>query len=586
MVPLDILTVVVPYVLYDEDADELGCQALFTTSAFGRLGNSVTWRRLVSAQPEVIYRTYWSSNDYTASLFLGYEGRIDYSRLLTHSRGLIVTPSALTDMFGVDTKQAWQQALNNHYDLLLAKLRRRLTEQLRSVRLSLLSGRGGTGDITSAQQSDLRECLRATVSLTDVFIRPNPRLEAEFTALCDLIPAHVYKLLLWTDVGVINYEFWLRIYDTYLKPVVGGVLHKDTPALGPADISRWSSLWFTAAAWTNQLDIFTATYQQLGYSQMDVISLLHNQKENILSMTMLCQADADNIISGLDLWSSISGYILTSLIIPTAPRLRAQLHERGRILTLHDLHFFPVRGCPTVIRPFLPGDSKLLGSNRVAALLAGPFLAMRDQANSPLSWRQIYELFRSDVIKYQNLANHILPVERVLTPAFRAELPYLTTYQEGDNTSSTAAVALSWEYIDRQSDYAGLYRLFLLYFVEIAAHPRVSFRYYTHEFSANPQLVTRTPSDFSLTQHHLSFSPCGHVRLFTMECDNQVILYPITTSVINHGQTMYIYIPAHTAITILDLDNNMDYSLYDYDVPDFAWLKAACGRRYKGIHND
>lgn len=76
ILPGDLLGVVLNYVLYDIRQEYLSTLALFNQPLFAHLTSGPMWSRLRARRAEVMYRTYWSSNDYTAARFLAYDGTI------------------------------------------------------------------------------------------------------------------------------------------------------------------------------------------------------------------------------------------------------------------------------------------------------------------------------------------------------------------------------------------------------------------------------------------------------------------------------------------------------------------------------
>lgn len=81
--PLDIMGLIVPYLMYGSagNYDYGGVVATSIAFLFRRLLRRPYWGQLTAAYPRVMYRTYWSSNNYVAARHVRHDGTIDYARL-------------------------------------------------------------------------------------------------------------------------------------------------------------------------------------------------------------------------------------------------------------------------------------------------------------------------------------------------------------------------------------------------------------------------------------------------------------------------------------------------------------------------
>lgn len=583
ILPDDVNQLMLAYVLYDSKQDHTYTMNVFAQPLFRSLTNSSLWQRLLADRPRVLYRTYWSSNNYTAARFLHFDGTIDYAPLLSHVSRNIPDDANFGDL-GDGSRACWSTAAGFRCDLRLTALRDQLALRLAERRSEL-----------HADRALAIRCLTEIFSLNGPFLVSHLPLEEEIIGLCDSLGTGAYEFLRRDKSNFnaafgfsVNHNFWLLLYGKYIEPQIGTALRKGDPmALPQCKVDNWDRAWFTAALWTNDVVIFTQAYTELGYTRDDITESIISDDidRGCLDMNMMYQADADQIIAALDLWDRISPEDVADQIILRAPRLQTALQARGYSFTLPDLSTFYYRDLPSRLRPFLPAEATPLLITLVEAPSASLLLALLEHSQRPLSWSEICFMFMCPALANENLINYVLPVERVVDPAFRSQLPYLAEQWGALPAPDDGAAGIGQALTAHWSNYRNLYRLFLLYFATQRSLPRTPFHcydsgevFYGRRTPYHTNLTTRTPVDGPKCT--LFFHPRPHTRVFVMDRAAGVILSLPLPQIIYTHDMMYVFIPAQHSLTVANFENNTSAELYDYDVDDFAWLVGAFTKYY------
>lgn len=506
---------------------------------------------------EKTYRREWSSNNYVAALFLDYKGHIDYDRLLAHAN--TVPDIDLTLPISAYDIGLWDQIRQNRYDMFLMTLRDKLAKEIDLFRK--------TGPTVKSTLKQLARILR----LRDLFAVHHATLQSKFEALCGLVPNNVCDLFRHAKLGVVNYEFWVRLYNKYIKPRVEGLRN----TICPDDAIHWQSVWFTTAVWSDDIKLFEQTCKKLGYERQEIIELISTGRgtELGLNVSILCQADALDIIRGLELWTRITAADLAESIIPMAGRLHAALREEGRTFTISDISRLHLRGLRGDILPFLPPGVTPMLIIKTVSPTAGMFFALMKRYERPLTWDEIYQLFANNKISSENLIRYVLPVERVIEGSFGRQVRYLEQ---------------KWG-VDRENsyDYPHLYRLFLLYWIEQGRSSLTPFRMYQSDNLGNNVAVRddRTETDQvrgnpDPGRCNLTFASRSYARILSLYPDDRVEFGK--TKVYHTKLRSFVYIPRKKEITIDNLDENEIFGLYDCDIRGFGWFCTKYAELYPG----
>lgn len=574
--PTDVLGLIVPYVLYDWTQNCAQRVAMFAAPMFGALVHSAGWRTITASHPYFIYRSQWSSSDALGSKFLTHTGQIDYARLLNYFAPVLSSCPLLDITTLQGDTSLWRTAVLFHFDRVLVRLRATIAEQLRTV-----AARAGDNE------RPLINCLDAVFSL-DVFAVPHQALEDVVALLCArLHPAAVCEILR-RRAGAVNHPFFTFLYERYVEPVVGKRLTRKPfyHLTGGAneksdDIIRWRRLWFDAALTVPTVTVFVGTCRRLGYSMQRVRELLRTREGHDLGLTMptFHRRDAVDLVRYLNLWAYISPDQVTQVIIPYAPRLRAALVEGNYTLSSMDLRCHILLGLPQHITPLLGPDVTLLSvvnlphDSAVAAVL----LALLAHSGGCVATGEIAILLATTMIRQHNLANYIVPVERIHEPDVRAQVIALgrewgwgSTPLSSAQPTSPAATPESF-YHSGELSYYHLYLLFLLYFVEHGGQPRTPFQYYG---VTQPHWEVETRTMFRRTKHHckLTLIPRPYGRIVRVRKDGTVSIN--AAAVFHVGQTTFVWVQAHSKCTVRMTNKDVLEGIYDYDIRNWTWLQA------------
>lgn len=233
--PLDILVLIAPYVLYDGQHNHEQKLACLNQPLFHRLTASVQWSRLLEEYPRVIYCTQWSSKDVIVQLFLTPSGTIDYKRALPwtiHAMGSYSHPS---DALPSELHNAWICAHRGGYDLRLAYLRGQIADHLRAFRAATTN--------PAEQSVYLGTCLR----LPDLLAVPHAALADEIIILVAATPSPDF-VLRQPELYSVHYNLWVTLYTSYIDPRVGARLcYREGENAPDAEIIYWRSMWLHAA---------------------------------------------------------------------------------------------------------------------------------------------------------------------------------------------------------------------------------------------------------------------------------------------------------------------------------------------------
>lgn len=565
----DVLGLVLPYVLYDSKQDHPSTLVIFAQSLFVELVKSRVWIRLTNDRSRIVYRTYWSSNDFLLHHFLRPDGTIDYERLLVDVCNFDAVPAHMYHSAVVDFISPWSKALSNHLDIQQMTVRSEMAAYL----ATLHSG-------AFVDHSSVTKQLVSVFRLGHIFAAPHRDLENEIIILCDLLDnSVVFTLLRDAAFKLINYQFYLTLYSKYIEPHIGTTLKKnDVTDVQSKQITYWRYLWLQAAVWTNDVEIFRSTHEHLGYARTEIVALFDSTQglKLGLSMNSMCEADAATLVEEFDLWAHMTRKDLRGIMVG-APRLRAALHARHYLFAHDDMRDFGFHGLPCHLQPFLPPDATPLLFISSRFLSTGMLLALLAHIDRPLSWTEIYQMLTSPSVKEQgNLANYILPVTRVMESAFQPHLAYIT-----ERWGCVLQPDGSYEGVvdlNKQSSCCKLYHLFLLSCVDRGHLPRVPFCcYLPAEIIYNFNGTSRQEDDDKFS---LIFHPQAHRRIFSLSRTADTSFITPTTTVICDQTAMYIHIPPHETFAIADLSDDIAYELYDYDVPDFVWWAATFAKYY------
>lgn len=573
--PVDILGLVAPYLLYDPATAHEGTPTVFVASIFGRFVHSSVGASLLADRSRVLYRTYWSSNDYAAASFLAYDGTINYGGLLAHATALTCKYGPVARTVSFRFSQIWLDAYRERYDLLLATLRGYLADQLRVYR-------AGVTTLDDSVSARLEECLR----LPDLLLVSHQRLDNEILALCALMPTWVELILRRVQLRVIHYSLWVTLYTTYIDPIVGATLYYQGPSeLYRDQLIQWRRLWLQPAVRTDDVALFTHIYQYLGFTRADIVTIITEYPGCYLGIDIerLCGYDAPNLIGEFDLWFDIT-LAHTNKIINEAPRLRAALRARERTFPLASVTDYDLHGLPAHIAPFLPSEITPLHITHFKSPSPAIFCAILCRCQRTLTQTELNQLFRDKTMQDYNLLTYLLPVERLQEPAVRVQFAQVD--QQWDSiprieASSAGALATT---SSECGSYICLYRLFLLYALDCNTLPIKPFcRYEMYEFISDDQVVDYSGGDsaedgdeadeIGWEWEETIFVAHAHPRMLVLtNCSPDITIYNAPT--LSSRDTVFVYLAPATTMYIRKGDSHVDYTLYDYDIINF---KTWCG---------
>lgn len=581
------ITLLLDYVIRDEEKYYTTVRTIFDPPVFGWLTSGPRWARLLDERARSAYRSQWSSNDYIAFSYLHSDGTIDYTSLLAHimeegkyGGGTEVDLTA-TSWFNAP----WVVSFVHGYDIRTEAMHDSVVKQLRAVRTD-----------ASVSKETRINCLDRILTFYGLFDVPRPALEAEVLALCERIPAEAARLLLEVEAARFNYPFFMLLHTTFVAPRTGEILNVaqtdlDTVILAaakkvavlPHQIVDWRRVWLVSSLRSDDAAIIRATCAavDLTHTVLSELIVLPQSDEAVgFSLESLCRDDALSVITALELWDCITPRYVAELIIARAPRLRAALQARGYTLSTAVLRGLVLNGLPVHIRSFLAPEVgfDLLDQIASTSAMSAVLLALLQRRDYPLTAAESHRLLTSQRIQSNNLANYVLPVARLAEPTFHALITQfdqewgVVASPSGSRTLLPPGTGSEW------SDYARLYRLFLVYFAEHGTQPRVPFHCYdfrAHEYgSATIGRASRSKD------HLLTFAACTYARVCILDEHEDELRAEPTLQTINAGEIIFAYLPAHASVTITRSGELGVYALYDYAVDDFAWLEKAFTARY------
>lgn len=601
LLPADILSLIVAYLLYDRTAQHRDILAIFTATTFGHFGQSSRWAKLWADYPRVLYRRYISTNNYSAASFLRYDGTIDYRRAWECANDAIYGSNQPKkskrrsnargpglDARETDLHARWNYGYEQDYDLVLADLRTQIGTRLRFL----------AGKLTSTH-GEVSDALIRYLRLPDLLAVSHPLLEQAFLALCARVPADVGRILTEANPYVIHYSLWVSLYTTYLEPRMGTALRYggSVDLFSPEQIC-WLRLWFRAALQTDDVTIFTQTCEYLGFTRADIVSLVCYGGGGSLGLrpSTFYYFDALALVTELDLWREIGYYDISKFIILRAPRLRQALVTRRYVIPIHALSELQLRGLPPDIYPFLPTILSPLFIIKCDTLTPGGTLALLRRTGRDLNWFEMYQLFLAHTTRTHNLITYILPVERLVEPAVRAAVIYLDQHWGFMPTLDGGQEEVAPALLAQQSNYTRLYRLLLIYVLERNEELRTPFHYYPVDMFVGDKtiLVDREscPSwaakrvelsgDSASAAHPVRtavFAARPYARILLVKRGSG-ILFPSGTQVLRRSTITFVYLPAANSMVVVGLTNEVVLGLYNYDITDFAWWCAAFKARY------
>lgn len=588
LLPIDVLGLIAPYVLYDSAHQHEDYVALFAAPIFGHFAETSTWATIIKQRAHILYRRELSSNDYTAGLFLCADGTVDYPVLWNSVNAGNDRRIEFSDKAPTELETAWRSAHEKHYDVRLATLRGVIAGQAQVFRRSILA----TSD------HFVHDRLKYYLRLPGLLAVPHPALEGEIIALCALFPKNVYSILLFAKLPVIHYSLWRALCAAHVEPLLGARLsYTGQPNVAvPHDITAWRGLWLQAALQADDVDLFAQICTNLRYSRADIVGVLQWQVNNPLqlSMTDLCRYDGLTLLTALDLWDSITPRHVAEIIIPAAPRLRAALGARGYVLPHEELAELNLQGLPAHICPFLPPTVTPLFITQATVPTPALFHALVRRCQRELTRPELCRLLTNSGVKRANLAGHVFPAERLDEPAQRASFIYLDQLWQCNPANEWGAVAAPAPRIVPPGTYVRLYCLLLAYVVEWGAQLRTPFRRYPASEVVHDERIIKydqtrskdgkdgkgskgTSRAHDVTSVTLLARP--HPRLLILKRARSAVFDPDIQR-LDSNELTFVYLPAHDSVRITNLPDGAIRALYDYAVANWAWWCAAYRARY------
>lgn len=578
---INVVALIASYVLYDHTQNYKKYVRIFQQPMFfGRFGCTDIWDRMLTDGARFVYHRYWSSNNYTSVLRLRHDGTINYDYCLAEAWRNIYKIRKFGDGSMFTTEKCWRHAHSERYDLFLIMLQGHIAAEIRFFRISTL------GDVDCMISNRLERYL----GLADLLTVAHLSLEEEILALCALVPDHVYFLLYQADLGVVNYSFWMTLYETYVQPNIDKPLCRDDIDIDSLDeVNYWRGLWFQAVIQKDDIPLFVRTCEELGFVRTKVIEIIHGQGGDVLGLNMdtFCRADAINLITELDIWSSITSYHVSKFIILTAPKIYEALVARSYVFSFDELINLKLHGTPANIALFLPVTITPAFITKTRAPSAMLFFAILICCQRELTWCELYQLFMSPAIKYANLINYVLPVEQFMEPSIQTRFNYLDQHWGFIPTIDDGQEPIDPVLLNRRHNYARLYRLLLLYVMERRAPLRTTFhRHSRRDFRTDHNVIKYGQfiggdEDYEIyddDESDVTFWPRSYSRMLTLRNSSASFLDG-TRRYVSNG-IIFVYLPPRTKIRIFHLSTNAEYALYDYGVEDFTWWCEAYKARY------
>lgn len=574
--PVDLLGLVASYLLCDPNESESELSAIFAAPMFGCLTQTRTWTYAINERARFFYRTYWSTNNYTAALFLDCNSEINYVRLLRHTDGFADRISS-DEEYPPSIMTEWVGAQREGYDLVLMRLRDRVAAELNHFRQEEHS----TDDMTNELEHYLQ--------LPDLLAVFHSTLAQEVLIFCNLIPSHVQFVLLTSHPCAIHYSLWEKLYVTYVQPTVGAKLgYQGSSEPSNDTINAWRAMWLHSVVCEDDVSLFEDACAKLGFIRADISAMIKGSKTGCLGVNIetLCVRGAVNLITNLNLWESITPY--RAININVSSRLRVALSDQNYIFPLACVGRYNFRGLPAHIAPFLPAEITLqdiVGFDQITPVVV---LAVLLRSQVPVSWSERYHLFVNQNKLRSNLIPYLLPINQLTQEMIRAQFGYLD--QDWDRltqSDATNEIALT-PHSPKQVSYVDLYRLLLAYVaqhwsIDFDAQPRVPFCCYTmYDFMNDPEVMSviqASEEELNAAGDEAVFSARFYTRLLILNhAGPAVVTHDVPA--LRSRSTIFVYLPAHTPVHITGLNEEIWYTLYDYDIGDFDWWCKAFTARY------